>query len=215
MKRHGRRAVVFDFDGTVADTAPLMRTIYAEQAKKFGWTPLTDEAYADLRKGTLRDARRWAGIHWWQLPWVVKGAKRLLNLEADQVKIFPGMIGLIRELEKDPDIDLYILSRNTKETVAAVLERKNLSNELTILGRRRLLGSKSVTLNWLVASQGYRRRDIVMVGDEIRDVRAAKRAGTKSIAVTWGLQDEGILRKYRPTYLVTSVDELRDCLYSL
>lgn len=212
--KNQRRAIVLDFDGTVADTVPLIQAIYKDLAPKKGWTELTDEAYIELRKGSLSDARKWAGIRAWQLPAVVKSAKQLLSLESEKVTIFPGMIGLIRELSKDENTDLYLLSRNTQETIRAVLERKGLSDDLTILTMPRFFGGKTLTLRRLAAKHKYRKRNIWMVGDEVRDIRAAKRARVRSIAVTWGLQDVSILKRYRPNHIVDTVDELKQHLQS-
>lgn len=215
MNNRRRTAIVFDFDGTIADTVPLIRLIYADMAAKKGWTSLTQTEYEKLRKGTLQEARKWAGIRWWQLPAVVRSAKRLLRLESEKVTFFPGIEALIRELDKRPDTDLYVLSRNTREAVATVLGRKGLSNELYILGRRRLFGSKSATLQWLSYHKGYKKKNIYMIGDEVRDIQAAKRARVKSVAVTWGLQDKSILHEYNPNTLVSSVDELKEYLYRI
>lgn len=207
-----RRAIVLDFDGTIADTAPIIKSIYKNLSAKNGWTPLTEEAYANLRKGSLSDARKWSGIRFWQLPHVVRSAKKLVTLEAQNVAIFPGMVGLIRELDADESVDLYVLSRNTQETITAVLERKNLSGELHVLTMRRLFGGKAATLKKLVKTHNYNRHNVWMVGDETRDIKAARKAGVKSIAVSWGIQDVSILKRYKPTKIVDTVDELRNSL---
>jgi phosphoglycolate phosphatase-like HAD superfamily hydrolase len=54
-----------------------------------------------------------------------------------------------------------------------------------------------------------------MVGDSGSDIRAAALAGVGSIAVTWGWQEEALLRAAQPTRLVQSVEELRHCLLGL
>jgi phosphoglycolate phosphatase len=206
------RILVFDFDGTLADTAPLIRKIYSELAVKNGWQAITDKDYDQLRKGTLDEARRWAGIRVWQLPLVAKSAKSLMTMESEKVTLFPGISALINDL-REQDYKLYILSRNSVETIERVLERTKHDDDLTILSLRRFpFGSKTEVLKRLLRQKKYQRDDVIMIGDEVRDIQAAKNAGIASIAVSWGLQHESILERFEPTYLVHTVDELKDIL---
>ena len=89
MSQSTPKVLIFDFDGTLADSAPVIRAIYTDLAERNQWRPMTDEDYARLRRGTLREARRWAGIHWWQFPLVLRSAKRLMHMEAEKVRLFP------------------------------------------------------------------------------------------------------------------------------
>lgn len=203
---------IFDFDGTLADSAPIIRAIYAEIASKNGLKVMTDEDYNQLRHGTLGDARKWAGVRWWQYPLLVRNIQKLMKLEAEKVKLFPGAAELVRELHGN-GLQLYILSRNRSAIIHAVLERHNLAKELVVLSRhKRTLGSKTAVLERLVRINKYDKQSVWMIGDEVRDIQAAKRAGVNSIAVTWGLQDASILEQYEPTHVVSSVEELHDVL---
>jgi phosphoglycolate phosphatase len=160
----------------------------------------------------LRQARRWAGIHIWQMPLVIANAKRLMNLEAEKVKLFPGMVELVRDLKKDGHT-VYVLSRNSPDTIYRVLERYKLHNDMKILASRRFtLGSKTAAIRSLLHQNRYKRRTVWMVGDEVRDIKAARRAGVKSLAVAWGIQDISILEKFRPNETAYSIDELRKIL---
>lgn len=50
------------------------------------------------------------------------------------------------------------------------------------------------------------------VGDEVRDVEAARGAGMRSIAVSWGFNSEMALRAAHPDYIAASPNELPDLL---
>ncbi len=207
-----KKVIIFDFDGTLADTAPLIRKIYNEIAERDGLKEMTEEIYADLRKGSLKDARRWSGIRFWQFPRMVWSVRKLLNLESEKVKLFPGIVDLVATLEAEGH-DLYILSRNSPDTIYRVLERYKLKNKFTVLHlKKRNLGSKSATILSLIRKKSLSRSTIWMVGDEVRDIQAARRARIKSVAVDWGLQDEAILSLQRPTHLVTTVKQLTSIL---
>lgn len=207
-----QKVVIFDFDGTLADSVPIIRDIYSELAIKNHWKTLTDEDYETLRRGTLRDARRWSGIRIWQLPLILRSAKRLMKLESEKVQLFPGAVELVKDLDSK-GIKLYVLSRNLAGTISHVLERYELQDKLEIIDpSRRHLGSKSSAIRQLIRSKKYARKNVWMVGDEVRDIRASKRAGVNSVAVTWGIQDASILEKFEPTYIAGSLKELRRIL---
>lgn len=210
--KSSKKVVVFDFDGTMADTASIFREIYTGLAEKNNWRHPTDEDFENLRKGTITDARKWAGIPLWRLPFMVHSVKKAMREDVARVVLFPEMVKLVRDLHKEHVI-IYILSRNLPETIEGVLRHYKLEGQAKILRRKkRYLGSKALTLMILLKNKKYDCSQVWMVGDEIRDIVAAKRAGVNSAAVTWGLQDESILKRYHPTCLVKSVTELRRVL---
>ena len=47
-----------------------------------------------------------------------------------------------------------------------------------------------------------------MIGDEARDIKASKKSGIKSIAVTWGFQDEATLRRLNPDFIVKTPEDI-------
>lgn len=207
-----QKVAVFDFDGTLADTASIFKIIYADIADKNNWKYPTEEEFENLRKGTIRDARKWAGIPFWKLPFLIHDVKKVMRRDADKVVLFPEVVELIRDLHKD-GFAIYILSRNLPETIKAVLKRYGVDGKVQIIRRKkRYLDSKSIPLILLLRRNKYDRKYVWMIGDEVRDILSAKRAGVHSVAVTWGLQDVSILKKYRPTYLVKNVAELRQIL---
>lgn len=208
----GKKVIIFDFDGTLADSAPIIRAIYAEVATKNGLRVMSDEDYTMLRRGSLREAKKWSGVRFWQFPLLVRNVRKLMRLESEKVALFPGVVEMIRELRRQ-GLDLYILSRNTAATITHVLERHGLEGELPILDRRkRSFGSKASVINRLVQQKQYDRKLVWMVGDEVRDIVAANKARVNSIAVPWGLQDISILERYKPTRTVSTVSELQKIL---
>ncbi|MGD7054368.1 HAD family hydrolase [Sutcliffiella horikoshii] len=58
----------------------------------------------------------------------------------------------------------------------------------------------------------FKRTDFVMLGDRKHDIIGAKNTGIDSIGVTYGYGSLGEIRDARPTYMVTSVGQLKDLL---
>lgn len=201
------KVVVFDFDGTIADTAPIIIKVYNELARAHGWKTMKSSDFQRIRKGTLGDARRWAGIHVWQLPFIIRSGRRLYKLENDRVKLFTGMGELLDKLLKD-GYKVYILSRNKRDLIRRVLDRNSVSSKVNVLDNVSFYGGKDRALKKLTRSFGYEPSTVWMVGDETRDIQAANKAGLQSIAVTWGLQDRKLLEKTNPTQIANKPDDV-------
>lgn len=200
------KVVIFDFDGTLADVAEVVREIYDEESEKRGWPALTDAQYKKLRKGTIKQAVSWVGIRPWQLPGLLRLGRKRFHSKSGQVKLFPGITKLMKDLH-DKNWTIYVLSANSSNTIREVLDRNDIGRYVQVLKRSPLFG-KASSVRRLIRSRGYQQDEVWMVGDEVRDMEAAQKAGIRSIAVTWGLQDESLLKRQTPHALVTKPDDI-------
>ena len=68
-----------------------------------------------------------------------------------------------------------------------------------------------------LGSKGLHADQVVYVGDEVRDIKAARQAGVAMAAVTWGFHRRELLAPCRPDYLLERPEELlrKGCLASL
>lgn len=192
-----KKAAVFDFDGTIADSEKLILDIYEDLAKKSGWPKLTNKRYKMLKGSTPQEAMRWAGVRMWQLPRLLRIGRREYKKYIDNIKLFPYMAPTVLKIS-NMDYDVYILSSNSKDTVQAVLADNGINGQIKTLKGSPLFGKHKV-LKKLIKKNKYDPSQSWMIGDEMRDMVAAKRAGLNSIGVTWGLQSKNALLKASPT----------------
>lgn len=204
------RAIIFDFDGTLANTEPIILTIYAEIAEQKGWPPMTKTEYKKLRKSTVQQGLRWLGIRPWQIPGLLREAHRRFHRHIEHIQMFDGLAELVASLHGQGDT-VYVLSANSRQTIDKVLARHQLSDKVTVLKSPPLL-SKHKSIQKLIKKHGYAKDHVWMIGDELRDIDAARKAGVPSIAVTWGLQDSDVLRKAQPTHVATKPREIAEYL---
>lgn len=191
------KVVIFDFDGTLADVAELIKTLYAELALQRGWPELTEEAYIRLRKGTVPQAIKWVGVRPWQLPGLLREGRAQFHARSSEVILFPGIDKVVKKLHAD-GWEIYVLSSNSPGTIREVLRANDLADKMHILRRPSMFG-KDKSINKLIHREAYNRANVWMVGDELRDVDGANKAGVRSIAVSWGLQDISALQAAGPT----------------
>ena len=119
--------------------------------------------------------------------------------------MYPGVPEFLRDLA-DAGVTVGIVSSNGEATVRRVLgECQHLIDayecEASLFGKQRKLGSVARKLAVSPERALY-------VGDETRDIHAAKAAGFYSAAVSWGYSTRSALAGARPTYLVDSLQEL-------
>ena len=199
------KLVVFDFDGTLADSLGGMVRIFNQLAAELGHRPVEDVAAA--RAMTTRQFLKHHGISFWRLPRLVRRYRVLAAEDADTTKMFAGLPEALAALQANGP-RLGVLSSNSEENIRRSL-RANGVEELFgfVVGYPKLFG-KGRALKRILRAERVARPDVLYVGDEVRDVEAARKAGVTSAAVTWGMHAESLLRANRPDHVVAEPREL-------
>lgn len=205
-----KKIIIFDFDGTIADTSALIRTVYNDMAAVHDWPHVDEAEYQRLRGLGLAEAQRWAGIKSWQVPGLMREGLKRFKVLGEEVKLFTGIPELIKQLAGADNI-IYVLSTNGQATIEEVLERYGIKELVTVL-KRSALFAKHHAIHHLLSKYKYHPDDVWMVGDEVRDVEAGKRAGVKAAAVTWGLQSIVLLEQSQPDAIAHKPSELFNIL---
>jgi phosphoglycolate phosphatase len=199
------RWLVWDFDGTLVDTFEVAWRTYNKLAVRHGWQPIED---AHAMKGmTARAFMRKQNISLAQLPVMAKHFLRAQRQNMESVRVFPGLRDVLYELKRQGR-RLGVLSSNSKENIQACL----LANEVQevfdfVVGYPRLFG-KARAMRRSLRREQARAEEWLYVGDEVRDVQAARKAGVDVVAVTWGYQTASLLRRHEPTYLITEPTQI-------
>lgn len=198
-----RPVVLFDFDGTVADTIPLIVESFRQMAV-LGGLPEVSEA----------EARSWIGrplLPVLQERYPGRGEEltalyRAWNVEHHDELIRPvdGMSDLLAELDR-AGLRLGIVSSKRTPMVQQGLRVLGLADHIDVLaGMDDTTEHKPSPAPLLFAADrlGAAPTDCVYVGDADVDVLAAKAAGMASVAVTWGAGEESVLRATEPDAVV-------------
>jgi phosphoglycolate phosphatase len=198
--------ILWDFDGTLADTFAVMVKAYNALAQTGDFRPIDDpQAARGLAPLALL---RSLGIPLTRLPAVVAGVLAAVRRDMPNVPLFPGVAEVLDALGRS-GLRMAVLSSNSRENVLACLRANGAQDYFeTVVGYRRVFG-KGGAIRRMVRSQGVEGRRAVYVGDEVRDVAAARQAGIDNAAVTWGYNTRELLAGQGPHYLVDSPDELR------
>lgn len=210
VTRDARPIVLFDFDGTIADSLAVVVPVYDEVAVELGLRPLAREDLERLRRMGPREAMRAQGIPVWKLPRLVAAVRQRLHARMPSIAPFAGIdIALHRLVAAERRIG--IVTSNARDNVEVFLGRHAMPPfELASYGAS--LFGKARLLRALIASTGAPASEVVYVGDETRDVVAARAVGARSIAVSWGYAHRDALATHGPSAIVDTPDELVDAI---
>jgi len=108
-------------------------------------------------------------------------------------------------------VRVAVVSSNGEDTIRRVLG-PDLSALVADFACGAAIFGKAAKFRRVVRRAGVAPAQAVGVGDEVRDIEAARAAGIASVAVTWGYATRAILEGSSPTHVVTRVAELTDLL---
>jgi len=177
------KAIVFDLDGTIADTFHIGIQAANQLASKYKYKKIKDSpVIRDLSfKEFLASHLKLGKIR--LLLWA-REIKRIIAHKYDDVEIFPGIKELLEELSKD--YSLGVLTSNSTDNAMTILKNNGIDHFFGFMYTNCSAFGKSRYIKKLIKTEKYKKEDIIYVGDEIRDVDACKTVGIKIIAVTWG-----------------------------
>ena len=208
------KIIFFDFDGTIADTFNTLVGITNQLAVNFGYKPLGEEELAQIKNLSSREIIKYSGISIFKFPLLLAKIKSELREEIYNVKAFPEIESALLELKNQVG-KIVILSSNSKENILAFLETNNLQNSFDFIYTEAALFSKSKVINRILKQENIKPEESIYIGDETRDIDAAKRSRVKAIAVSWGFNSQQILAEHNPDFLVHKPKELIDIIKNL
>ncbi|HYH04041.1 MAG TPA: HAD-IA family hydrolase [Bacillota bacterium] len=195
--------LIFDFDGTIADTFKIVEKFALALAERYG----VKMDSAEAKRIGLKQALEKVKFPMWKLPSALLEIKKAINQGIkEEVTLFDGMRTVLEQLRKE--YNLAILSSNSRENIVCFLERNQIHNLFSFVHSDSSLFGKHVVLKRLCKSHGFTPEEMVYIGDEDRDIQAAKHLKVPVIAVSWGYNDLELLRKEGPDYLVDSPEEI-------
>ena len=202
-------AIIFDFDGTIANSFDEVLAFMLKVSRK-DLAQLGLEKQ-DLKSLSMKDLALKVGVPWWRLPLLYFEGKRVLKKRMHTVPVFDGMSEVLKSLH-DEQYRLYIISSNSRSNINRFLAENGLSGYfIKVYGNAGWFGKASI-LRRALKKNKLEADKTVYVGDEVRDVIGAKLAGMPCIAVNWGFGSESNLLQYNPTVLVRTPGELQKAL---
>jgi len=201
------RSLIFDFDGTIADTLDEALSIYNEMAGEHNLRTIEDEEVHYLRHMKLSDFLDHLAVPKRLVPKLLYKGTRILKSRINQLPMVTGMAEVLPELRKQSD-HFGILTSNSVENVELFLQHHGLQDVFSFVSSTSKLTGKAKHLRSICRTFSIEADEIIYIGDEIRDVKAAKKAGVPVAAVGWGFNSPEALVGANPNFLFHEPTEL-------
>jgi len=201
---------IFDFDGTLADSWRLMGEAINEAADVFGYRRISPAEAQALRGQDNRAVMRALGVRMWQLPRIASHMRQVALAGAGRISLFDGIATLLPALVAR-GVGVAVVSSNSEAVVRQVLGPE-LSACVTDFDCGATLFGKASKFRRVVRRAGVPPARTAGVGDEARDIEAARAAGVAAVAVTWGYATADLLESRAPDHVVRTVEELQALL---
>lgn len=198
------KTIIFDFDGTLADTLPLVMDVNCQIAQV---PSVSEEEMTALRRLPVLRIAQHLGIASVRTRLKMLFRTRpMMTPRMREVETFPGVIETIKKLHAG-GIELIILSSNYSRNVHIFLENHGIEKYFSEV-RNCNVFYKAYALRRLVHARKLDKRHCYYVGNEQLDIRAAKKSGLVAVAVGWSGSDERALLAEEPDVLIHHPREL-------
>ena len=200
------KLVIFDFDGTLADSLGWLIGISDRLADEYGFDRIDKAQVAMLRRNDAATLLRLHHVPLWKVPFIASRFRKLMAQQIHMITLFPGVDDLFERITQ-AGAKLAVVTSNSCANVRRVLGEKNMGRLAACEGGVSLFGKRR-KLRKVLRRTGIHPAEAIFIGDEIRDIEAARHAGIASGAVAWGFTDVDTLKAHAPDMLFSSVAEI-------
>jgi phosphoglycolate phosphatase len=200
------RLVIFDFDGTLSDSGEWFLSVVDELAARFKFRTVTDEEVEQLRHRSTREVIQYLGIPNWKLPFIARYVRKLVYRRHYEIHLFPGVDTLLQRLG-DTGVRIALVTSNAEANARAILGEENAA-KIDIFSCGSSLYGKAPKFRRVLKRAGLAPAEALAIGDETRDVDAAREVGMRAGSVLWGYASEEVLAGMGPDVMFRSPDEI-------
>jgi phosphoglycolate phosphatase len=208
--QNNSKLIIFDFDGTIADTLGALLRISNRLAPEFGYLQIGDEQLADLKYLSSWEIVKLSKVALWKLPFLFKRVKEEFPGEVRNVQLFPGIAELLTTL-KLQGYRLGIVSSNAEENIRSLLHQNQIEQLFDFVTSASTFG-KGKAIDRMMRQYHCAKSDAIYIGDEIRDIQAARSISIRIVAVGWGFNAPTALIDRQPDLLITKPQALINAL---
>lgn len=200
------KCVIFDFDGTLADTEERALFIYNSLAEKYNYNTITKEELHQIKHLNIKEIIELVNMPLVKLPKIIKQGQKLLKKEMENIKPFEPELKTVLSEIKSKVKYMGVITSNSNRNVKSFMRNQEIKM-FNFIESSPLMG-KELKINSVARKYSLEKSDILYVGDETRDILSCKKAGVAVAAVSWGYNYPDALLKEEPDYLIHELREI-------
>ncbi|WKZ30983.1 MAG: HAD-IA family hydrolase [Candidatus Dojkabacteria bacterium] len=198
--------ILFDFDGTINDSFKYAHLTANKILESLHKPPLTDEQFEQFRDKDLQQSIRDLKIPFYKIPGILRQVQKAFHENLDKIDVVEGLGELLQRMSA-AGYRMGVLTSNSEANVNNLLEREGILDLFEYIRSEKALFGKAVSMARFYKIYKLHPEDVIYVGDETRDARAAKEAGLRIISVAWGINTLRALQAVDPDYLVENIQQ--------
>jgi len=183
------RGLVFDFDGTLVDSYPLIEEAFAHVMREHSLDETARELFRQSRGLPLPEQMKLVAPDIWE---DLVATYRSVDSRLGHARVFRGIPTLLRKLEQ-AGVPMGVVSCKRRALVEAELEAARLRSFFDVV-----IGFEDVTpakpapdpLLAAIARMGVSRAGALYVGDSMVDLKTGRAARVRTVLAAWGLTPE-------------------------
>jgi len=159
-----------------------------------------------LRRAGSREILKRLDVPLWKLPMIATRMRNLKRSHIDDIPLFAGVPAMLNALGES-GVRLALVSSDNEANV-----RRQLGPDIAALFSEFDCGAslfgKASKFTRLIKRTGVPPAKVIAIGDEVRDIEAARSAGVAFGAVSWGYADAAALRARAPDMVFESIEDI-------
>ncbi len=205
-----REVILFNFNGTVVDTKFLAIDIFNEIASKQGYKKINKEEVSYLSTLSIRERCKLLNVPIHKMPLIGIAIKRRYQKYIAHLKPVDGIREVLEEL-KNQGYKLGFLTSNNYNVINDFLTNNSLEffdyNHYSFNPF-----SKSKDISSFLKKYKLKRNEVIYIGDELRDIKAAKKHGLICIATSWGYDSVDLLNRGHADFIANQPNDILDII---
>lgn len=204
------KTIIFDFDGTLADSTAVFASAWNTLAQKYKFKGIELKEIDTLKKLSISERSKLFDFPMYKLPMILPQFYKLYRQSLNDVHLFAGMKEVLLELD-NRGYKILIISSNSKDNIVEFLKINGIHCVTDVLCSNRIFSKDKVMKKFLKESK-VSSSEVVYIGDEQRDIVACKKAGIPIIWVEWGYDAIEVIQNEEPEYKVATPDEILEII---
>ena len=213
MKNRVVKYVIFDFDGTLADSGEIAFKAMNSMSESHGFRKLDWSEIESIRKMSTMERSRYMGVPLIKIPIMAQEFYKYYKEHMVDMSLNEGIGELLEDLHNF-GYKIAVISSNDEDNIRNFLKVKGLDNIDDVLCSSHVF-SKDRIINKFLRQKGLEKQEVIYVGDEIRDITACNSADISIIWVDWGLDIRENVEKFKPDYMISRPDQVLEILDEL
>ena len=196
---------IFDLDGTLVDSFPWFARTINDVADRFGFRRVAEDELETIRAKSTREILAHLQLPLWKVPAVARHMRRLKAEAAADTPLFQGVPEMLQRLA-DHGIKLALVTSDSQANA-----RRKLGTSAGLISYYDCAASlfgKPARFRRVIRRAKIDKTEIIAIGDEVRDVEAARAVGICCGSVAWGYAAPKALRAMKPDFMFEQMDDI-------